>query len=140
MQIELSSQQIMDELAKCWNINDMVNRFGVTAMTIHNWRNYRALPAIVIDGEKRPAVRFVPHEVIQWAKDNDVRMIAAHGNPAPSPPRGDNYYKEWSEQEDRIIISGKRRGESNMQIADKLPGRTHDAVHGRAHRLGLTGN
>ena len=72
--VEVSGEEMQKALERCWTINDMVERFGVSGMTIHNWRNYRDLPALVIPGSDRPALRFMPSEVIKWAKANDIQM------------------------------------------------------------------
>ncbi len=45
----------------------------------------------------------------------------------------------WTAQEDAILASGWKRGESLTQIARQLPGRTANAVNTRRHRMGLPG-
>ncbi len=72
--IEMSGAELQRFLDKCWTINDMIAAFRVTGMTIHNWRTQRGLPAIVISGDRRPALRFMPSEVAEWARQNDVPM------------------------------------------------------------------
>jgi hypothetical protein len=75
--VEINGAELQKLLASCWTINDMVERFRVSGMTIHNWRNFRGLPAVVITGEVRPALRFIPSEVTAWAKTNNVKMYGA---------------------------------------------------------------
>jgi hypothetical protein len=72
--VEINGVELQKLLERCWTINDMVEKFRVSGMTIHNWRNFRGLPAVVIAGEVRPALRFMPHEVVEWAKTNNVTM------------------------------------------------------------------
>ena len=76
--VEVNGGELQKVLERCWTINDMVERFKVSGMTIHNWRNYRNVPAVVIPGESRPALRFIPNEVIAWAKDHDVKMYGVN--------------------------------------------------------------
>jgi len=41
----------------------------------------------------------------------------------------------WTYEEDRVISEGKAQCLSASQIAERLPGRTRNAVIGRMHRL-----
>lgn len=43
----------------------------------------------------------------------------------------------WSEDEDRLIRIGRQQSLTTSQIAQSLPGRTRNAILGRANRLGL---
>lgn len=47
--------------------------FGVTAMTIHNWRKKRGLPCEIIAGFSRPAIRYKPDRVERWAKKQNLK-------------------------------------------------------------------
>lgn len=42
--------------------------FGVAIMTIVTWRNKHGMPAYVIPGDSRPAVRFDVNHVKEWAR------------------------------------------------------------------------
>lgn len=44
----------------------------------------------------------------------------------------------WTDDEKRVLRKGVKAELSAGQIADKLPGRTRNAVIGQAYRLGLT--
>lgn len=70
----MKSNALQKRLTDCWNTQDLMRRFRVTAMTIHLWRDQRGLPAVIIPGDKRPTIRFIPEEVQKWAKDNNVIM------------------------------------------------------------------
>ncbi len=72
--IELSGAELQRFLDKCWTINDMVEVFRVTSMTIFNWRKMRSLPTVEIQGDGRPALRFMPNEVTAWARKNGIKM------------------------------------------------------------------
>lgn len=75
MRQDMSSTELQKAINRCWTIADLVERCGVTGMTIHNWRK-RGLPVVSIKGRGRPALRFVPSEVIKWARQNDVDIAA----------------------------------------------------------------
>lgn len=64
--------KLQDTLAGLWTVQDLRRMFRVTPMTIHNWRKRRALPTIYIPGTVRPALRFIPGDVMPWAKRNNV--------------------------------------------------------------------
>lgn len=72
----MDTQNLRTELDELWTTQDLIKRFRVTAMTIRQWRQRegRALPALVLKGAGRDAVRFVPREVIAWAEQHKVRM------------------------------------------------------------------
>lgn len=63
-------QKQMDDL---WTTRDLHLIFGREPMTIHLWRR-KGLPAIVIPSDQRPAIRFVPVDVIAWAKKNNIKV------------------------------------------------------------------
>ena len=53
----------------------------VSGQTIYNWRtktgpHERPLPALLIPGTGRPALRFVVSEIEQWAKENRKKVYA----------------------------------------------------------------
>lgn len=73
---DMNSTELQRLLERCWTINDLSEVFRVSGMTIHNWRTFRGLPALVIPGDSRPALRFIPNEVLKWAKDNDVKVYS----------------------------------------------------------------
>lgn len=68
------TQTIQNLVNELWTVPELTRRFRVTAQTIHLWRANRGLPAIVIPGDRRPSVRFVPGEVEGWASGNGVTM------------------------------------------------------------------
>lgn len=72
--VDMNSTELQRLLERCWTIHDLSEMFQVSGMTIHNWRAYRGLPALVIPGDSRPALRFVPSEVRKWAKENGVKV------------------------------------------------------------------
>lgn len=55
-------------------VADVAKAFGVTTITIMNWRKYAGMPHIVFTGGERPAIRFDPDEVRTWAADTG-RML-----------------------------------------------------------------
>ncbi len=74
----LDSEQLQAELTQCWTIQDLMQVFGVSAMSIWNWMREENLPAIRIPGARsgrsRGIVRFVPFEVKMWAARTGRRM------------------------------------------------------------------
>ena len=70
----MTTGALQKKLNELWNTQDLMSRFRVTAMTIHLWRENRGLPALVIPGDKRDTVRFIPLDVQNWARVNDVPM------------------------------------------------------------------
>lgn len=48
--------------------------FGCSEMTLLDWRRNKGLPAYVIPGESRPAIRFDLKQVRQWAKANGKKL------------------------------------------------------------------
>lgn len=71
------TKKLQQEMEAVWTVGDVAERFRVTTMTIHNWREHRGLPALVIPGNGRPALRFIPHDVEVWAKANDVQIFGS---------------------------------------------------------------
>lgn len=64
-------QALMDET---WTTTELARRARCTTMTIHTWRKKAGLPSIVIKGDSRPAVRFVPADVKAWARDQQITL------------------------------------------------------------------
>jgi hypothetical protein len=77
------SEQVQRMLDGLWNINDVLKRLPVTSQSITNWRK-NDFPSVVIKGEGRPALRFVPDDVAAWSKQ--------HGFVVPADIRGQ---KPW---------------------------------------------
>ena len=73
----MQSSALQKKLGGLWTTRDLVQKFRVTAMTIHQWRQARELPALVLEGTGRPAVRYVPDEVRSWAKKRNVPLHEA---------------------------------------------------------------
>lgn len=125
---QLTTSELMEQLANCWTVNDVAEAFSVTTMTVHNWRAQRGLPTVLMQGDARPAVRFVPADVLKWARDNRV--------PVRGSGRALATARRWSSEEDRLLAQARGRL-TNEEIGVLLQ-RSGNAVHGRAHRLGLT--
>jgi len=68
------TKRLQKELNACWTVQVMSSIFEVSTTTIHDWRRDLNLPAVVIPGESRPALRFVPSEVKVWAKAYNKSM------------------------------------------------------------------
>ncbi len=65
-----NSQTLSDLLS----IKSAAKFFGVTPMTISNWRKKRGLPFLILPGHKgeRAAVRFVKSDLEKWAQNLKV--------------------------------------------------------------------
>lgn len=72
----MKSKQLQNDINKCWTVKEVCRRAGVTPMTVHLWRSRvnEPLPAIVINGDARPAIRFMPSETTLWARRNNVTL------------------------------------------------------------------
>lgn len=70
----ISSRKLQSVLDDCWTVQDLQKLFTVTGQSIHNWRKWSddPLPALVIPGAERVALRFVPDEVLAWAKRHNI--------------------------------------------------------------------
>jgi hypothetical protein len=69
----MRAEQLQSLLTGLLDIKDMKKMFRVSGWTLHKWRakpgpNKTVLPAVVIPGTGRPALRFVEPEVREWAK------------------------------------------------------------------------
>lgn len=73
----MKSKTLQAKLDGLWSVGKLRRLFDVTGMTIHLWhtRQENPLPAIVIKGDGRDAIRFVPDEVRAWARKNGVPML-----------------------------------------------------------------
>ena len=67
---------LRQQLRTLWTTEEVAARFEVTTMTIHNWREKDGLPALTLPGAGRPAIRYIPDEVRQWAKSKGKRLRA----------------------------------------------------------------
>ena len=70
----IKSRQLQAQLASLWSSQEVARLFGVTPMTIWLWRENRGLPKVELKGTARPAIRFVPEDVLAWAKARQIRM------------------------------------------------------------------
>jgi len=68
------SATLQRKTQELWTTRDLAVLFNRTPMTIYLWRRDRGLPAVVIKGAARPAVRFIPADVRAWASRNGYRM------------------------------------------------------------------
>jgi len=75
--MSVRGEDLQKQLNALWTVQDVCAEYGVTPMTVHLWRTNRSMPAVVINGHGRPAVRFVPAEVRKWAKDKGVTTALA---------------------------------------------------------------
>lgn len=66
------TEQLQRQLDELWTMTDVCKVLGRTSMTIHNWRRDRKLPAVEVQGHKRPAIRFVPADVLEWARQHGI--------------------------------------------------------------------
>lgn len=72
----MNVSQLQRDINSCWTVKELCRRAGVTPMTVHLWRarTNEPLPAVVIEGDMRPAIRFVPALTKQWARQNNVTL------------------------------------------------------------------
>lgn len=49
--------------------------FGVTTMTIYNWRRNRNLPSFHLDGGPKPPIRFDEGAILYWAEVHGVPIV-----------------------------------------------------------------
>lgn len=68
----VNARKLSSRLAGLWTIRDVAKAFGKTPMTINTWRREKEFPSVDVPGDKRPAVRFIPADVIAWAKLNNI--------------------------------------------------------------------
>ena len=69
------TDKLQEAMTDMWTVDDVAERFGVTVVSVHNWRVLDdPIPALVIPGRGRPALRFVPDDVRAWATRNNKEM------------------------------------------------------------------
>jgi hypothetical protein len=81
-------QQIQFQYDNLWTTQDLCRLFGKTPMTIFSWRHAKDLPTIIIPGGFKRTVRFVPKDVLTWARDNKIevdRLAASEITPIQKP-------------------------------------------------------
>lgn len=64
-------------LSELLTIKQLCKMFRVSEMTVYTWKRYRGLPVITVPGDARPAIRFLPEEVRQWAKREGIAVPTA---------------------------------------------------------------
>lgn len=72
----MKTNELQQALNGLWTVKDLARRSRRTPMTIHQWRKKRIDPlcAVIMRGNKRPAVRFVPADTRAWAKRNQITL------------------------------------------------------------------
>lgn len=52
--------------------------FGVSAMTIYNWRcqERNPMPVIRIPGNDKDAIRFDPESIVKWAESSNKTLVS----------------------------------------------------------------
>lgn len=77
----MNTRQLQKAFESLWTMQDVKDRFNVTAMTVHNWRNrdYDPLPVLSLAGSERTVLRFVRRDVEAWA----TRNKRIRGKPMP---------------------------------------------------------
>lgn len=77
-----ATEAMRRRLAGLWTSGHIADRYGVTTMSVHNWRSRKRdpLPCVVLpgSGNHRRDVAYVPNDVRTWAKRNgkkQVRMV-----------------------------------------------------------------
>jgi hypothetical protein len=63
-------------LEELWTVQELARRAHRTAYTIHLWRANKGLPAVVIPGDQRATIRFVPNDVRKWARSEGIQIAA----------------------------------------------------------------
>lgn len=82
----MRTHDLQTALESLWTTQDVARVFRVTPMTIHLWRQNRGMPAIVIPGEGRPAVRFREDDVCEWARSHGIRVYLPMTGPVQVRP------------------------------------------------------
>lgn len=70
----MSSNELQKTLDGLWTTAHLCRLFKRTRMTISLWRRNKSLPAIVIPGDVRPTILFVPSEILAWAAANKINV------------------------------------------------------------------
>ena len=66
------NKKLQDLLRDLWTIHDVCAALSVTPPTLMSWRNKRNLPTVIIPGDRRDTVRFIPEEIESWAKEANI--------------------------------------------------------------------
>tara|TARA_R100001143_G_C3349771_1_gene128857 strand:+ start:146 stop:442 length:297 start_codon:yes stop_codon:yes gene_type:complete len=64
--------QVLDLLTT----EDLCTMFDKSPLTIIAWRENKNLPHVIIDGDKRGAVRFTLPEVVAWAEEYGKPIVS----------------------------------------------------------------
>lgn len=80
----MNTRQLQKAFESLWTMQDVKDRFSVTAMTVHNWRKreHDPLPVLSLSGAERPVLRFVRRDVEAWASRNKQIRGRPFGEPA----------------------------------------------------------
>jgi hypothetical protein len=70
----MSRAEFQKGLDKLITAAEVRRALGISTMTLHIWRRRRGLPTVVIPGEGRNTIRFLPDEVADWAKQNGEKF------------------------------------------------------------------
>lgn len=73
--MQTKTAELSKAMAETVTSRDLAKEFGVSLQTIHSWRVNHQCPAIVLDSEARPAVRFVLEDVRAWKRLPDVFKV-----------------------------------------------------------------
>ena len=66
-------QKTLDQLMTAGQVRQSFQK-PISAMTLHLWRRNKGLPTIVIPGDSRPAIRFLPAQVAEWARGEGIKI------------------------------------------------------------------
>ena len=64
-------QKIVDQL---WTTGDLTRMTGKTSMTVVHWYKRYGLPVVILVGDRKAAIRFVPHDARVWAERRGVKF------------------------------------------------------------------
>jgi hypothetical protein len=67
-----TASQLNKQFRDLWTVNDLCVVLSVTPMTVHAWRKNKDLPTVILPGNMRDTIRFVPEEIETWAQKNGV--------------------------------------------------------------------
>ena len=71
----MSQEIVTTMLADLLTSKDIENIFGVSHMTVHDWRRNKQLPYIEIPGGRKKSIRFDKAKVKEWAKTHNKKII-----------------------------------------------------------------
>lgn len=69
----MKSSDLQRAINRTWTTTRLAARYRTSVMTIHQWRK-QGMPAVVINGDSRPSVRFVFSEVSRWIKKEKGKL------------------------------------------------------------------